>query len=235
MPNGVTCGSISRDLENLETLVARIDPYTAAAESELERLDDLVVDPDDDQRDPTDGEDPRGTFDPSQDGFHLDDPSTLDADDPSVPAIVEDPDLDTGLRDDAGADLLDALAEAYNARDLDALLEVVAADGEAPGLLGYDRANLPAAVEDLWERRPSTCLTRGSVDGGHVGVLWEYDGASWWALAVVHVADLREGTVGVVEFSDDGNLLDRVSVTVPDDDLDQGARWSEWEEGADGG
>jgi hypothetical protein len=39
----------------------------------------------------------------------------------------------------------------------------------------------------------------------------------------------------VLEFSDDPALLERVDVEPPEtDDLEEGARWSEWAEGADG-
>lgn len=155
-------------------------------------------------------------------GFHVDDPDT-ELGEQAPDAVAE---IDT--------DVLDAFAEAFNARDLDALLEVVAADGEAPGLLGGDRDNLPEAIESLWHRRPTCCLTRGRVDDRPVGVLWEHDGSAWWALAVAHVDDVDDdGRVGVVEFSEDTSLLEEVEADGPDGDLDEGARWIEWDEGAD--
>ena len=124
---------------------------------------------------------------------------------------------------------------AFNARDLDDLLVLVASDGEAPGLLGYDRANLPEAVTDLWTRRPTVLVTRGELasDGGPCGVLWEHDGTAWWRLAVVSVDDVRDGCVGVLEFADDPDLVDQVATEAPDEALVEGARWQEWEEGAD--
>jgi hypothetical protein len=148
----------------------------------------------------------------------------------------DDGHLDDDERDNVAeidTDVVDAFAEAFNARDLDALLEVVAADGEAPGLLGGDRESLAEAVEGLWHRRPTCCVTRGRVDEVVVGVLWEHDGAAWWPLATVHVADLDDdGMVGVLEFSDDAALLDEVEAESPDGDLEEGSRWSEWDEGA---
>jgi len=193
--------------------VSDLDPLQAAAESQLDRVDDgdhsaedvLAIE--------------------EEFGLHIDDP---DAD-------LSEEDLDVGLRADEEADAIDAIAELFNARDIEGLLEVVAADGEAPGLLGYDRDNLPEAVEDLWERRPSCTLTRGRAEVAHVGVLWEHDGASWWPIAVVHVDDVTDGRVGVLEFSDDASLLEQVECDGPDDDLEQGVRWSEWDEGSDGG
>lgn len=202
-----------------------VDPRTAAAESRLERLDDRLAEdgPGDDRADPL-------TADPTRDGvttdgygFHLDDP---DGD-------LLDDDLDAGLRDDAEADAIDAIAERFNARDLDGLLEVLAPDAEAPGLLGYDLDNLGDAVEDLWQRRPTACLVRGRAELEYVGVLWEHDGSTWWRVAAVHVDDVADGRIGVLEFSDDPALLEQVEVDAPDDELEQGTRWREWDEGDD--
>ncbi len=154
-------------------------------------------------------------------GYHVDEPD--DAQDAPLDEVAE---IDT--------DVVDAIAEAFNARDLDALLDVVASDGEAPGLLGGDRDRLGESLESLWHRRPTSCITRGRVHDVVVGVLWEHDGAAWWPLATVHVSDLDDdGMVGVLEFSDDASLLDEVEAEGPDGDLEEGARWAEWDEGVD--
>jgi hypothetical protein len=197
----------------------RVDPLQAAAESRLERLDDAAFEAVAEPEPLPDG------VDADEYGFHVDDPET----------DLLDDDLDAGLRDDVEADALDAAADAFNARDLDALMDVMALDGETPGLLGYDRDNFGEAVEDLWQRRPTCCVTRGRVDQEHVGVLWEHDGADWWRVAVVHVDDVADGRIGVLEFSEDGDLLERVLCDAPDDELDEGARWVEWDEGAEAG
>jgi hypothetical protein len=76
-------------------------------------------------------------------------------------------------------------------------------------------------------------VTRGELEGRVAGVLWEHDGTSWWRLAVVSVDDVRDGCVGVLEFVDDPDLVERVVTETPDDELVEGARWQEWEEGAD--
>lgn len=197
------------------------DHQQAAAEARLDLVD--AAETADDV--PTTTEPDRDGVDPETYGFHEDDP---DVD-------LLDDDLDAGLRDDEEATALDAVAEAFNARDLDRLIEILAPDGEAPGLLGYDVDNLPTAVQDLWARRPTVCLTRGRAETEHVGVLWEHDGDEWWRLAVAHVDDVHDGRIGVVEFSEDTALLDRVECEPPArDELDEGARWSEWDEGHDG-
>ncbi len=205
------------------------DRTKAAAESRLEALDDAEIldEPPAEAPDATEdvvASEPQ-TIDPEEYGFHVDDP---DAD-------LLDDDLDAGLRDDEEATLLDAVAEAFNARDLDQLMAVLASDAESPGLLGFDRDNLPEAIEDLWQRRPTGCLTRGYHGEVHVGVLWEHDGAAWWRVAAVHVDDVGDGTVGVLEFTEDPSLLDELIADPPDpDELDEGARWSEWEDGDEG-
>jgi hypothetical protein len=203
-----------------------LDPRTAALEAQLDRLDDAALDTGDApsvRSEPPDV----GTFDPEGDGygFHVEED----------PERVLDP-LETDVEVHEGPDAVDAVDElvaAFNARDLEDLLAVVATDGEAPGLLGYDRANLPEAVADLWDRRPTVHVTRGELEGRVAGVLWEHDGTSWWRLAVVSVDDVRDGCVGVLEFVDDPDLVERVVTEAPEDELVEGARWQEWEEGAD--
>ncbi len=214
-----------------------VDPLQAAAEAQLDRLDRMSERDELDDLEDLDAEaranrDDAGeaartdqALDEDEYGIHVDDPDT----------DLLDDDLDSGLRDDVEADALDVIAEVFNARDLEGLVEVMAPDGEVPGLLGYERDNLPDAVEDLWTRRPTVVLTRGRAEVEHVGVLWEHDGTEWWPVAVVHVDDVRDGRVGVLEFSDDAALLERVEADPPDDELDEGARWAEWDEGSESG
>ncbi len=199
-----------------------VDPGVAAAEARLDRVDDREAGVED--GDPEDGAREENGVEADDYGFHVDDPE----------ADLLTDDLDAGLRDDEEADALDAIAEPFNARDLDGLLAVVAADAEVPGLAAGDLTDLPEAVQDLWRRRPTGLLVRGYVDTEHVGVLWEHDGEQWWRTAVLHVDDVEDGIVGVVEFSDDGALLERVVCEPPaDDELEEGTRWSEWDEGTD--
>lgn len=195
--------------------MARTEAYREIVESQLERMDDQAADS---AAEP----EPSEHLEPDPYGFHVDDPD-LD---------LLDDDLDAGLRDDVEADALDAIADAFNARDLEGLLETIAVDGEVPGILGYERSNLADAVERLWSVRPNVCLTRGRAGIEHVGVLWEHDGEQWYRIAVVHVDDVDDHAAGVVEVSEDAALLERVLAEPPDDELEQGGRWEEWDEGA---
>lgn len=210
-----------------------LDPRTAGLETQLDRLDDARLEGV--RRDADDRPAPDlGELDLDGDGFGLHvegdggpltgGAASLDDDSDGLPTAVE-----------AGDDVevLDELVVAFNHRDLDDLVEVVAADGEAPGLLGYDRDNLAEAIDDLWTRRPTVQLTRGTVEDQAVGVLWEHDGDAWWRIAVACVDDVVDGRVGVLEFADDTALLDQIEASAPDTDLLEGERWREWDEGDD--
>jgi hypothetical protein len=192
----------------------QFDRTAAGAEAQLDRFDEA----------PSTERASAASVHPHDYGMHVDDP---EAD------LLAD-DLDVGLRDDVEADAIDTLAEAFNARDLESLLDIVAPDGEAPGLLGYDVDNLPQRHRGPLAAAPDRVPHPRHPGTEHVGVLWEHDGKDWWRLAVVHVDDVHDGHVGVLEFSDDTALLEQVDCSVPDDDLDEGARWAEWAEGADG-
>jgi hypothetical protein len=171
----------------------------------------------------------------SEDG-RVDEPlPTLDADDDvhvaTEPGVeLRDPYEDTHALEDV-TDAVDGFDDAFNARDFDALLEVLSEDVEAPGL-GNDRENLPAAVERLWEQRPSALLTRGWLDDRCCSVLWEpsQDGG-WWRIALLHFDDVEDGTIGVVELNDDPIALEAVVTEGPDGDVEEGTRWEEWADG----
>ncbi len=199
---------------------AELDPRQLAAERQLERLDDDFVAGDDEP-------DPTGAVRADEFGVHIDAPDT---DEPIEVDVGASSGGDTDV-----VDVLDAIAEAFNARDLDKVVDLLADDAEVPGVLGNDRANLPEAMESLWHRRPTTLLLRGELDDVAIGVLWEHDGAEWWPIATVHLGDVVEGGAGVLEISEDPELIERIACEPPEvDELDEGARWSEWDEG-DGG
>jgi len=200
--------------------MVEFDRSREAAEAQLDRLDDEALD----------GSPPqtaRGVVGVEDFGLHVEDPS--------VDLLVDEAMAEPVSQDNGEADVLDAAAEAFNARDLDGLLALLGPDGELGGLLGQDPAELPEVLGSLWQRRPTCCLTRGQVDDGHVGVLWDTDGSAWWRLAVLHVDDVVDGRAGVIELTDDPTLVERVSTEAPElAELEEGTRWSEWDEGAEG-
>lgn len=190
-----------------------MDRQFAAAEAALDRLDDGPVGM-------VGGDTPELV-----DGMHIEtDPSDL-----------------AGADDDLGGhiavehvELVDGIAEAFNARDLDSLRDQCTPDCEVPGLAN-DFDQLDDAIGDLWVRRPTITMTR-SVDeeGMAVGVLWERgDTAGWAPVGTVHVdVDGDHTLAAVLEFSDDPSLLDMLELDPPDGELEEGARWEEWDEGA---
>lgn len=132
------------------------------------------------------------------------------------------------------AALVDEVSEAFNARDLDALADLCASDCETPGLAN-DLQDLEGSMADLWERRPTITMTRAEDEGAALGVLWERgETATWAPIGTCHVDVDEDGLAAVLEFSDDVGLLDQLDLLdPPDGELEEGARWEEWEDGAD--
>ncbi len=180
------------------------DRHEATAQARLDRLVDRAeasVAADGDGRDD-------GAADVGLSPRELDDGMQVIGGDDDLPTDVEDW---SAVRDD---DMVDALAEAFNARDLDGLVELVAADCEVPGLDGGPTTVDPA-LGDLWNRRPSILMTR-AVDGDRaLGVLWERAASDTWsAIGTLHV-DVVDDQVRVLEFSDDVGLLERLQPVAP--------------------
>ncbi|MBW3577806.1 MAG: hypothetical protein KY462_08735 [Actinobacteria bacterium] len=141
-------------------------------------------------------------------------------------------------------DLIDAFVEAYNAHDVDRVVELLSDDAELPGL-GDDVAGFIRACGTLWDQRPHAILTRGLLDDEPVAVLWDIGERSepavasdiWTRMALLcfdRAGDGDEDTLGLIEGVDDPASLEAVDTDSPDPDLVEGARWREWDEGADG-
>ena len=196
---------------------ATVDRELAAAESRLDRLDD--------EPEPTSDGQYAGDVSPDDDGMHLEQAEE------SVDAREEE---DGTLGPDGEVvDIIDAFTEAFNARDLEAVLDLLTEDAEAPGL-GGDADNFPAAVQDLWNERPTCVLTRGEHEDTCVAVLWELGSEGWWRVGTLWFDDVADGAAGVVELVDDPVVLDEVVADEPDGDVDEGMTWHEWDQGVDG-
>lgn len=132
-------------------------------------------------------------------------------------------------------ELIDAFVDAYNAHDLDTLLELLSEDAELPGV-GIDVEGFPVAVVSMWEERPNAVLTRGLLGEQPVTVLWDVAEAGAWArvaLLTFELAD-EDGELGLVELLDDPTAIESAETDEPEPDLAEGARWEEWYEGEDG-
>lgn len=163
---------------------------------------------------------------------------------------IEDPDAGP-VDDDLGSDLqhlarygslesvIDGFIEAYNAHDLDGVLEVLAEDCELPGL-GGDPQGFSRACDDMWDQRPHALLTRGLVDDQPVAVLWDVctgmptrSANGRWERVGLFVFDRadRDDAIGLIEAIEDPAALEAAETDDPADDLVEGARWEEWYEG----
>lgn len=202
-------------MSNLE-----IDRLQAAAEARLDRVDDGEIVPADDGH--IGGS--RGAVDLG-DGMHVEEAGE--------PYDGDDSEEEDGHLTAEASEALDALVEAFNARDLDAIADLCCEDCETPGL-AFDMDDLEESLGDLWNRRPTITMTREVVDDQAVGILWERgETAGWAAVGTVHVDMDGDGLIGVIEFSDDAGLLDEIVAEPPDGDLEEGVRWEEWDEGAE--
>lgn len=137
------------------------------------------------------------------------------------------------VEDESLAELVDAFAEAYNAHDLDGVRDVLADEAELPGL-GGDLGGLSAAVERLWDERPTAVLTRGLLEDRPVAVLWDASDDRGWCRVAMLTFDGDDGSevLGLVELIEESAIVDEADAEAPEDELLEGARWDEWDEGA---
>src|SRR5699024_10609806 len=127
--------------------------------------------------------------------------------------------------------LRDALVDAFNNRDLDGLLQVVAADVEVPDdMQGDGVAALANEIESVWLRSPGAVLTRGLLDGQPCAVGWLPDEDGDWCRAalVCMEFDQDEALLTLVSMPDDADALDRVESEEPSQE--QFDAWGDWSE-----
>lgn len=152
-------------------------------------------------------------------------------------------DLDDG-EENAGSDLdesgleglRDEFVEAFNARDLESLLSLVAEDVECPDRGGDGAAVLAEQLEAIWERSPAAMLTRGFLQtdsaGTPVAVAWLPDEDGCWSRVSLVCFDTDGDVITVVTLPDDVDALDRAQAEDPaGDELDDWADWSRWDRG----
>lgn len=155
------------------------------------------------------------------------DPTSAPSNDDPVDAGLDDADLDT---------LRDAFVEAYNARDLEALLDLVDDDVETPDLSGDGPDALADEIRALWERSPAAVLTTATSDGSPAAVAWLPDEAARWIRAALFTFDGDAGLLTVVGLPDDGAALEEALTDGPGGDaLDEEQDWAEWDRGEDSG
>jgi hypothetical protein len=145
---------------------------------------------------------------------------------------TDDDDLGPDLDDADLETLRDAFVEAFNARDLEAILELVSEDVETPDLSGDGDKALAEELQAVWERSPTTILTRAIVDDAPAAVAWLPDESGLWTRAGLMTFDSDRGRLTVVEMPDDADALERALAEDPiGDPPDEENDWSEWDSG----
>ncbi len=136
---------------------------------------------------------------------------------------LDDVDLET---------LRDAFIEAFNARDLDAILDLVADDVEVPDLPGEGREALSEEMQAVWERSPAVILTRATVDGNTSAVGWLPGEDGRWSRSTLVTFDDERGLLTLVQMPDGPDDLERAGAEHPGGEpLDEEQDWSQWDRG----
>lgn len=154
----------------------------------------------------------------------------IDVDAASLEPRVADADLES---------LRDEFVDAFNARDLEAVLALVRADVECSDRGVSDARGLGDELSAIWARSPGALLTRGFLDAEPCAVAWLPDEDGCWTRAALVRLGL-DGTqtdrplIDAVALPDDPDSLERAEADDPDgEELDEGAAWSEWDAGED--
>jgi hypothetical protein len=148
-----------------------------------------------------------------------------------------DMDEDASQPDSVGGDgdlesLRDEFVNAFNARDLDALLALAHDDVECPDIHGDGTAALSEEVGAIWERSPAAMLTRGFIDGEACALGWLPDEDGGWVRAALVTFAADAGLLSVVSLPDDIDALERAEAEDPSgEEQDEGADWAEWDSG----
>jgi hypothetical protein len=129
--------------------------------------------------------------------------------------------------------LRDAFVDAFNVRDLDAVLTLVHREVECPDIPSGDGADVLAEeLEAIWERSPAAILTRGFLEGTPCAVAWLPDEDGCWSRAALVSFDCDDGLLSLIALPDDADALDRARAEEPTgDELDEWQDWAGWDRG----
>lgn len=128
--------------------------------------------------------------------------------------------------------LCDEFVAGFNARDMEALLALVADDVETPDIAGDGQEQLAEELEAIWERSPGAILTRALLDGVPCSMAWLPDEDGCWSRAALVCFDAEEGLLTLVAVPDDADALDRAEAADPTgEEIDEWSDWAEWERG----
>ena len=152
------------------------------------------------------------------------DPVVIRSDEPATnddaPSVPPDPDLDS---------LVVEFVDLFNARDMDALAELLAADAEADFLHESSGSGVVDGLSELIFRRPDVVTTRGDLGAVPVAAVWYLDAdTGHYRLCGYFDFDLAES---------DAPLIGRIDLIeeLPEDDLvverpddSERAEWEDW-------
>jgi hypothetical protein len=128
--------------------------------------------------------------------------------------------------------LRDEFVDAFNARDLDAVLAIITADVECPDMAGNGAAALAEELQAIWERSPGAILTRAFVDGQPCAVGWLPDEDGCWSRAALVCFDGEENLLTLIAMPDDTHDLERAETDEPTgEEVEEWSDWSEWDRG----
>ncbi len=128
--------------------------------------------------------------------------------------------------------LRDEFVDAFNARDLDAVLALVRENVECPDVHGNGAAALADELVSVWERSPGAILTRAFLDGLPCATAWLPDEEGCWARAALVCFDVSGGLLSLVEIPDDIDALERAEADDPaGEEIVEEADWAQWESG----
>lgn len=147
-------------------------------------------------------------------------------------STLGDDDLGPNLDDADLETLRSAFVEAFNARDLDAVLDLVAADAELPDVAGDGPDALADELQAIWERSPVVVLTDARVDDAPAAVAWLPDEHACWTRVALVTFDGEDGRLTVIQLPDDAEALRTAVAEDPIGDIvDEELDWSSWNEG----
>ena len=147
---------------------------------------------------------------------------------------------DTPTDDEYGPDIDDvdletlrgAFVEAFNARDLDAVLELLSDDVETPDLSGDGGDAMAEELQSIWERSPAAVLTHATVDDAPAAMVWLPDDGGHLRRVGLMAFDGDQGRLTAIEMPDDDAALEQALAETPiGDPLEEELDWSEWDSG----
>lgn len=123
------------------------------------------------------------------------------------------------------SDLIDEFIEFFNARDIDSLVSMLAADIEAEFVHAVGVEGAVEGIEGLFIREPLVLLTRGDADGDALAVVWHPDPTGHCVVGylVFEFTDLDPGELTRIEYLEELNAEDLV-IEEPDE-----TEATEWE------